>query len=227
MQFIHKMHEKAHGEAASVEAPETTGATIRWWAPAYDAVAWLTSMGQEKAIRKQALKVAGLKPGEKVLDVGSGTGTLGVAAWRKVRPDGEVTGIDASPEMVELARRKAAKKGSGAKFEVAPIEALPFGDSSLDVVLSTFMLHHLPEEVKAKGFAEIQRVLKPGGRFVAVDLGGEGRSVLTTFMAVIGHKMPKDYAEQLMARMTVAGLAEATQVKTKFGYLAFLTAKKA
>jgi demethylmenaquinone methyltransferase/2-methoxy-6-polyprenyl-1,4-benzoquinol methylase/phosphoethanolamine N-methyltransferase len=221
------MHQKtAQRHTHDETAPETAGATIRWWAPAYDAVAWLTSFGQEKAIRKQALRVAALKPGEKVLDVGSGTGTLGVAAWRKVRPDGEVTGIDASPEMVELARRKAKGKGSGATFQVAPIEALPFGDASLDVVLSTFMLHHLPDDVKVMGLAEIARVLKPGGRFVAVDLAGEGRSVLTTFMTVIGHRMPKDYTQQLMSGMTEAGLADVTEVKTTFGYLAFLTANK-
>jgi demethylmenaquinone methyltransferase/2-methoxy-6-polyprenyl-1,4-benzoquinol methylase/phosphoethanolamine N-methyltransferase len=220
------MTQKTADRQAPEAAPETSGATIRWWAPAYDAVAWLTSLGQEKNIRKQALKIAALKPGEKVLDVGSGTGTLGVAAWRKVRPDGEVTGIDASPEMVELARRKAKKKGSGAQFRVAPIESLPFDDASLDVVLSTFMLHHLPDDVKTKGFAEIARVLKPGGRFVAVDLAGEGRSFMTTAMALIGHQMPKDYARQLIAGMTDAGLADATEVRTKFGYLAFLSARK-
>jgi demethylmenaquinone methyltransferase/2-methoxy-6-polyprenyl-1,4-benzoquinol methylase/phosphoethanolamine N-methyltransferase len=208
-------------------APETEGATIRWWAPAYDAISWLTSLGQEKNIRRETLRVAALKPEEKVLDVGSGTGTLALRAWMKVRPDGEVTGIDASPEMVELARRKAKSKGSGATFRVAPIEDLQFEDRSLDAVLSTFMLHHLPDDVKAAGFAEIARVLKSGGRLVAVDLGGKGRSILTTAMALIGHKMPEDYAEQLMGAMTAAGLTDVREVKTKFGYLVFLSARKA
>jgi len=216
----------AENHTDGAAAPETAGRTIRWWAPAYDTVAWLTSFGQEKAIRREVLRVASLKTGEKVLDVGCGTGTLGIAAWRKVRPDGEVTGIDASPEMVELARRKAKNKGARADFHVAPIEQLPFESGSFDVVLSTFMLHHLPDDLKELGFAEIFRVLKPGGRFLAVDLAGEGRSFLTTFMALIGHKMPKDYTEQLLRGMESAGLAEAAETKTKFTYLAFLCGTK-
>ena len=206
-------------------APETAGATIRWWAPAYDACAWLTSFGQEKAIRRETLGIAALKPGEKVLDVGCGTGTLGVGAWRKVRPEGEVTGIDASPEMVALARRKAKKKGSGAKFQVALIEALPFEDGSLDAVLSTFMLHHLPDDLKAGGFAEVRRVLKPGGRFVAVDLAGEG--LLARLGWLNGHKLPRDYDQQLTGGIMAAGLSDVAEVKTRFGYLVFLRAKKA
>lgn len=216
----------AERETHDETAPETMGSTIRWWAPAYDTVAWLTSFGQEKGIRRDVLCVAALKPGEKLLDVGCGTGTLGVAAWRKVRPEGDVTGIDASPEMVELARRKAKKKGSGATFQVAPIEALPFEDGSLDVVLSTFMLHHLPDDLKTKGFAEIARVLKPGGRFVAVDLAGGGRSLPSLMMGLIGHKMPADYTEQLQRGMEEAGLVDVAAKKTKYNYLAFLTARK-
>src|SRR3990172_11625076 len=109
-------------------APEPTGYTIRWWAPAYDAVTWLATFGQEPAIRRQTLKAAALKPGERVLDVGCGTGTLSLGAWRRVRPDGEVTGIDASPEMIALARRKAKKAGAAPQFQRAPIDQLPFED---------------------------------------------------------------------------------------------------
>jgi demethylmenaquinone methyltransferase/2-methoxy-6-polyprenyl-1,4-benzoquinol methylase/phosphoethanolamine N-methyltransferase len=189
-------------------------------------MAWVSSFGQEKAIRQATLRVAELKPGDKVLDVGCGTGTLGVAAWRKVRPDGEVTGIDASPEMVELARRKAKKKGSGAQFKVAPIEALPLEDGSLDVVLSTLMLHHLPDDVKGEGFAEVARVLKPGGRFVAVDLAGGRKSLPGMVMRAIGHRMPADYAARLIAGIGAAGLTDAAEVKTRFSYLTFLSARK-
>jgi ubiquinone/menaquinone biosynthesis C-methylase UbiE len=221
------VHHKTVQRVTKEEAPETSGATIRWWAPAYDAMTWLCSFGQEKVIRQKTLRVAELKPGQKVLDAGCGTGTLALAAWRKVRPDGEVTGIDASPEMVEVARRKARKKGSGATFQVAPIEALPFEDGSLDVVLSTLMLHHLPDDLKAKGFAEIARVLKPGGRFVAVDLAGGRKSLPGLAMRALGHKMPEDYAAQLTAGMGAAGLGDVSEVETRFNYLTFLSAKKA
>ena len=210
----------------SQDAPETSGQTIRWWAPAYDAVTWLATFGQEPAIRRQTLKTAGLRPGEKVLDVGCGTGTLSIAAGRRVRPDGEVTGIDASPEMIALARRKAARKGSAAGFQVAPVETLPFADESYDVVLSSLMLHHLPDDVKEKGMAEVFRVLKPGGRFVAVDLTAAGTSFASRVIRLIGHKMPRDYAARLISGMETAGFTDVAEKKTRFGYLAFITATK-
>src|SRR5574341_1286314 len=119
-------------------APETKRSTIRWWAPAYDTVTWLCSFGQEPAIRRKTIAVAQPQPGEKVLDVGCGTGTLAIAASRRVQASGEVQGIDASPEMVELARRKAKRRGVEAAFHVAPIEGLPFPADHFDLVLSTF-----------------------------------------------------------------------------------------
>jgi len=86
-------------------------------------------------------------------------------------PAGETCGIDPAPEMVELARRKAAQAGVTVRFEVGVIEALPYPPDHFDVVLSSLMLHHLPDELKRRGLAEIHRVLKPAGRLLAVDFG--------------------------------------------------------
>jgi len=219
------MHHTATKNNA-LDAPETTGHTIRWWASAYDAVTWLATFGQEPAIRRQTLKTAGFQPGEKVLDVGCGTGTLSLGAWRRVRPDGEVIGIDASPEMIALARRKAKKAGAAPQFQRAPIEQLPFEDATFDAVLSSLMLHHLPDDVREKGMAEVFRVLKPGGRFVAVDLTAGGTSFASRVIRLIGHKMPRDYAARLISRMEAAGFADVAEKKTQFGYLTFITATK-
>jgi demethylmenaquinone methyltransferase/2-methoxy-6-polyprenyl-1,4-benzoquinol methylase/phosphoethanolamine N-methyltransferase len=206
-------------------APETKGATIRWWAPAYDAVSWLMSFGQAPAIRRKTLAVAKLQPGERVLDVGCGPGSLSIPAAEKVGPAGSVAGIDASPEMIAVARGKARKKGLDLDFRVAPVEALPFADGEFDVVLSSFMLHHLPEDVREAGFAEVYRALKPGGRFVAVDLRG-GHSALNTMMGFFGHRMPSDYADDLKEKMTTARFEPVQEAKTKFGHLAFIRARK-
>jgi len=208
-------------------APETKGRTIRWWAPAYDAVAWLTSFGQEPAIRRRTIAVAKPQPGEKVLDVGCGTGTLAIAAARRVQGTGEVQGIDASPEMVALARRKAKRRGIEAAFQVAPIEVLPFPADHFDLVLSTFMLHHLPDDVKSQGFAEIRRVLKPGGRFLAVDLADSSRTLVGRLTRLIGHTMGDGYVDRLQSMIAASGLANVEEVLTTFKYLTFISAQKA
>jgi ubiquinone/menaquinone biosynthesis C-methylase UbiE len=88
--------------------------------------------------------LAGLKSGDSVLDVGCGTGALAMAAKQRVGASGKVHGIDASPEMIARARKKANKRGSDVGFRTAVVEELPFPDETFDAVLSTLMLHHLP-----------------------------------------------------------------------------------
>ena len=152
---------------------ETKGKVIRW-ARFYDLATWLMSFGREPGIRRMTIELAGIKKGERVLDVGCGTGTLTIAARRQAGPTGEVHGIDPSAEMIAVASEKAAKAGVDAQFQTAVMEKLPFPDGHFDLVLSSLMLHHLPADVKRAGFAEVNRVLKPGGRFLAVDLAESG-----------------------------------------------------
>ena len=220
----------SHGSAKHapdrVKAPDTRGRTIRHWAPFYEAAGWLMSFGQLPAIRRKSLAVAGLQPGERVLDVGCGPGSLTVPAARKVGKDGKAAGIDASPEMIDVATRKAKNQGLEIDFRVAPIEALPFGDGEFDVVLSSLMLHHLPDDVKAQGLGEIIRVLRPGGRLVAIDIAG-GHGPLSFLMGVFGHKLPRDYAERLQEMMRTAGFEAVEEVKgKKLHQLAFIRARK-
>ena len=164
-----------HQSQPATDSPpvQTKGKVIRW-ARFYDLVAWLMTFGREPGIRRMTIELAGIKEGERVLDVGCGTGTLAIAARRPAGPAGEVHGIDPSAEMIEVARRKAAKAGVDAQFQTAVMEKLPFPDGHFDLVLSSLMLHHLPPDVKRAGFAEVNRVLKPGGRFLAVDLAESG-----------------------------------------------------
>ncbi|HXZ87815.1 MAG TPA: methyltransferase domain-containing protein [Candidatus Binataceae bacterium] len=153
------------------QAPRTTGKVIHW-AFRYDLLIWAISLGRERAFREKEIDLAGLKPGDSVLDVGCGTGTLAIAAKRRVGADGSVYGIDASPEMIARAANKARKAGVEVDFKPAAMEALPFPDATFDVVLSSAMFHHLPDQALRDGIREIRRVLKPGGRLLAVDFGG-------------------------------------------------------
>lgn len=156
--------------AASVDAdvPHTSGMTMGWAAPIYDGYCPVIGLGAR--FRRTTLRHAGLRMGERVLDVGCGTGVLTRGAADAVGPDGAVQGIDAAPAMVAVARREAEKTGSRAQFRVAAIEALPFESECFDVVLSSLMLHHLPPEAKRQGLREVWRVLKGGGRLIVVDV---------------------------------------------------------
>lgn len=138
-------------------------------AAAYDFFVWLMSGGREGAFRERILRLARLQPGEAVLDVGCGTGSLAIAAKRQAGAAGKVHGIDASPEMLARAAKKARRAGMNVAFTQAPAQALPFPDASFDVVLTTVMLHHLPRPGRAQCAREMRRVLKPGGRVLAVD----------------------------------------------------------
>ncbi len=92
-------------------APETKGRVMHSEARYHDLLAWLLTFGRERAFRERLVELARLRPGETVLDVGCGTGTLAIAAKRRVGTAGTVYGIDPSPEMVDRATRKAAKAG--------------------------------------------------------------------------------------------------------------------
>ena len=103
----------------------------------YDFTVWLMTLGRERAFREKILRLARLRPDESVLDVGCGTGSLAIAARRHVGPKGVVKGIDASPEMLARAERKARRAGAVVAFTQAAAQALPFADAEFDVVFST------------------------------------------------------------------------------------------
>lgn len=181
----------------------TTGRVVHW-ARQYDLLVWLVMFGREGAFRSKVLTHARVQPGEAILDVGCGTGTLAIAAKRRVGSAGTVTGVDASPEMIARAREKARRADVSVEFTNGVAEALSFADAQFDVVLSTVMLHHLPRPAREACAREMRRVLKPGGRVLAVDFGAaqDRRSIIGHFHHRHGHVTRED----IVSLLTDAGL---------------------
>lgn len=168
------MHSYAHHHQASVgeSAGVTRGLVMNWGWP-YDLTVWLFDTflfrGRLRELRARTLELARFRGGEVVLDVGCGTGTLALAAKDRVGETGRVVGVDPGPRQIARARSKAARQNRAVDFQLGVIERLAFPDQSFDVVLSTMMMHHLPDDLKRRGLAEIARVLKSGGRLVIAD----------------------------------------------------------
>jgi ubiquinone/menaquinone biosynthesis C-methylase UbiE len=171
MQWLTHLVSTRHGQHGSPSGAQTSGLVITsaW---RYDLMLWLTNVmvgGKWQLVRDRILDLARLQPGETVLDVGCGTGTQALLAKQRVGEVGCVSGIDPSGQMIGRARRKAMRRGLAIQFQVGAIEQLSFPDQSFDVVLSTYMMHVLPDDLKRRGLAEIARVLKAGGRLLVVD----------------------------------------------------------
>ncbi len=139
-------------------------------APHYDLMNLVMTMGAWKLWQRAFARHAGLRPGDRVLDVGCGTGDLCLLAARRVGPGGRVTGVDISEEMLAVGRRKVAEAGLADRVELLRANALdlPFPDRSFDVVTSGFVLRNLADLPRA--LAEMVRVLRPGGRAAILEL---------------------------------------------------------
>ena len=174
------------------------------WAASYDLLVWLMTFGRERRLRERFLEPARLRPGDSVLDVGCGTGSLAITASRKVGPTGSVHGVDAAPAMIARAMKKARRAGVDVRFQNALAQSLPFAEASFDVVLCTVMLHHLPGEARREAVREMRRVLKPGGRVLLIDFARGSRHGLRAL--VHGHRHGHVPPRDLIDLATGAGL---------------------
>jgi ubiquinone/menaquinone biosynthesis C-methylase UbiE len=209
----------AHSHTHSV--PATRGSVIRW-AGHYDQLVSLLTLGRRRRLRAMTIALAHIQPGDQVLEVGCGTGDVAIAACAPAGPRGSVAAIDASPEMLAVARSKAARAGVTVDFRLEPIEALTFPDATFDVVLSSLMMHHLPDDLKRQGLAEIARVLKPGGRVLIVDIKRPSTRLGRVFNTLMLHGRLKTAIQDLPAMLQDAGYIAIEAGATDFGMLGFV-----
>lgn len=176
-------------------------------ANSYDAYMQRITMGREPVLRELTVKLTKIEPGDQVLEVGCGTGTLTLAAKEKAGPTGKVFGIDMIPEMIELSRRKAAQAGADISFQLGSLEDIPFPANQFDAVMCSFMIYHTSAGVREKGLREIHRVLKPRGRLLVLDLTPPTAPVQRVIAnALFGGFMQHDLHE-LLAPLQAAGFA--------------------
>jgi ubiquinone/menaquinone biosynthesis C-methylase UbiE len=152
-----------------------------------------------------------LRPGETVVDLGSGAGMDAFLAARQVGPDGRVIGIDMTDAMLEKARENAHKAGldSIVEFRKGHIESLPLEDASVDVILSNCVINLSPE--KEKVYREAWRVLRPGGRAMISDIVLERplpEAILGSLEAYVGCVGGASLRERYLETIARAGFRE-------------------
>jgi ubiquinone/menaquinone biosynthesis C-methylase UbiE len=116
------------------------------------------------------IEQANAQPGQKVLDLGCGTGTLAIMA-KEMQPGAKVSGLDADPDMLKVAKFKAGEQNTDVTFDVGFTNELPYSHESFDIVMSSIMVHHLKTPDKEQTAREVFRVLKPGGELHIIDFG--------------------------------------------------------
>jgi ubiquinone/menaquinone biosynthesis C-methylase UbiE len=185
---------------------------------------------RERATKGRLVELAGLAQGQRVLDVGCGTGTLALLA-KAAAPGAEMVGLDPDPEMLAQAR---AKPGAGEiRFEEGMADQLPYEDASFDRVLSSLVFHHLPRPVKDGAAHEIARVLRPGGELHLADFGPPGDPLMWGLSRLVrygdGSSTVDNFAGALPEILRAAGLrcdGERERMRTGFGALCFYKAER-
>jgi ubiquinone/menaquinone biosynthesis C-methylase UbiE len=174
--------------------------------PSYDSYMRKMTFGRERTLREMTVGLAQVKPGDCVLEVGCGTGTLTLAAKRQAGLSGKVFGIDVIPGMIELSQRKAKQANEDITFQLGSIDDIPFPANHFDVVMCSFMIFHMSETTRRKGIEEVYRVLKPQGRLLVLDL------------ALPPQPLPRAIAQRLLGGMLEHDLQELLPLMQATGF---------
>jgi SAM-dependent methyltransferase len=173
-------------------SPEGDRAGLAWQLGIWDQIPQLYVREVDKRfapVVEQVITRATLQPGQRVLDLGTGTGSVAIRAASLVAPGGQILGVDLSAEMLTVARQRVAALGLGqCSFREGRGEAIPAAAGAFDVLLASLSLMYVIDRAAAAG--EIARVLRPGGRFVAAVWAGPEQCDLVLFQQTAGRFAP-------------------------------------
>lgn len=199
---------------------------FHWLTPFYD---WLAKPFGAN-FRRRLIEQANIQPGQRVLDLGCGTGIMAIALKGSM-PGAQVTGLDADKKALTIARREAEKAGAKIEWDQGFANDLAYADNSLDVVVSSFMIHHLTATDKLRTFREVRRVLRPQGGFYILDFGPPF-SLLTRVQAAVMKNLERtadNFKGRLLPMLEEASFGSAREVghgNTLFGPIAIYVANR-
>lgn len=198
-----------------------------WLTPVYDFL--FRIFMREATIKGQLIAQMKIGGSQKILDVGSGTGTLSLMI-KKQHPQLEVFGIDPDPQIIEIARGKAARAGLKIDFCQGFASRLPYPDNSFDGVVSSFVIHHLKQDDKIRAFKETYRVLKPNGELHIADFGKPHHTLVRAISFVMQNfEEVKDNIQGslplMMSEAGFVGVEVSKNFMTIFGTASFYTAR--
>jgi len=182
----------------------------------YDSYMRKVTFGRERILREETVRLAQVKPGDSVLEVGCGTGTLTLAAKRQAGPSGKVFGIDVIPGMIEVSQRKAAQAKEDITFQLGSIDDIPFPANQFDVVMCSFMIFHMSETTLRKGITEVYRVLKPQGRLLVLDMALPTQPLQRLIAQKLFGSMLQHDLHELLPLMEAAGFSNTEIAQAKF-----------
>jgi len=198
------------------------------WLKFYDP---LTKLLGARTALGALIEQADLRPGQRVLEIGCGTGNLTVMLKQR-QPQADVVALDPDPNALARARRKAELAGADIHWVQGFADAIPYPDASFDRVMSSFMLHHLPRDEKRAALVDVLRVLKAGGSFHVVDFAAPDdrqRGVLARLLHGAGH-LHDNAPGRIIAMLEDVGFGAAGCVGTRrtlFGPIDFHRATRA
>ncbi len=204
---------------------------FRWLTPYYDTAVGVTT--RERTFKQALIRQANIEPGQHVLDLACGTGTLSI--WiKEAYPQTDVLGVDGDSAVLSLAARKAERAAVSVQFDEAMSYDLPYPDAHFDRVVSSLFFHHLSWEDKGRTVQEIYRILRPGAQLHVADWGKATnivtRGLFVSIQLLDGFKNTQDNVTgKLTELFEHAGFVEVSQrqtFSTIFGTMALYSAVK-